>query len=67
MAVVSISMSNEQLKMLDEMVEFQQQQLEQLGILANSTRSSIMAKLIEDKHKEVKNEKNSNSNKLDSK
>lgn len=67
MAVVSISMTKEHLKMLDEMVEFQQQQLEQLGILANSTRSSIMAKLIEDKHKEVKNEKNSNSSEFNSK
>lgn len=48
MATVSISLSEDRLRMLDEMVEVQKKQLEELGIVADVGRSSVMAKLIED-------------------
>jgi hypothetical protein len=50
MATVSISMSEDRLRMLDEMVEIQKKQLEELGIVAEVGRSSVMAKLIEDRY-----------------
>lgn len=50
MATVSISLSEDRLRMLDEMVEVQKKQLDQLGIVADVGRSSVMAKLIEDRY-----------------
>lgn len=50
MATVSISLSEDRLRMLDEMVEIQRRELSKLGIVAEVGRSSVMAKLIEDKY-----------------
>lgn len=50
MATVSISLSEDRLRMLDEMVEVQKKQLDELGIVADVGRSSVMAQLIEEKY-----------------
>lgn len=54
MATVSISLSEDRLRMLDEMVEIQRRELSKLGIVAEVGRSSVMAKLIEDRYENIK-------------
>jgi hypothetical protein len=54
MATVSISLSEDRLRMLDEMVEIQKRELSKLGIVAEVGRSSVMAKLVEDRYENIK-------------
>ena len=54
MATVSISMSEERLKQLDALVEVQRKELARLGIAAEVSRSSVVAKLVEDRYEERK-------------
>lgn len=54
MATVSISLSEDRLRMLDEMVEIQRRELSKLGIVAEVGRSSVMAKLIEDRYENIR-------------
>lgn len=54
MATVSISLSEDRLRMLDEMVEIQRRELDRLGIVAEVGRSSVMAKLIEDRYENIR-------------